>query len=292
MNILITGGSGFLGSKLALALASLGHDVSLILRSSSRLDRLGVFASEFVIGRTATNDDIQDFVSRVSPEIIIHTACSYGRGSESLIEVSDANYQFGLSVLQAALAAAGPVTFINTGTALDPKTNIYSVTKDNFAQVGHVLAMAPGSKLRFINILLQHMYGPADDKTKFTTHVIWSCKCNVAELNLTAGTQIRDFIYIDDVVSAYATIVDKSNTLGPSVALEVGSGDGVPVREFVETVHRLTGSSTQLNFGALPFRPHETMLARADISRMHALGWVPKFDLVAGIRQTLDLEKK
>ena len=290
MNILITGGSGFLGSKLALDLSSLGHEVSLLLRPTSRLDRIGVRESEFIIGRAASDDEIQGFVVRVSPDVIVHTACSYGRRGESLLELYDANYRFGLLVLQAAMASKKPVTFINTGTILAPHINHYALTKHHFSQAGQLLATAHGSDLRFINVLLQHMYGPGDDVTKFTTHVIRACRNNIVDLDLTAGTQTRDFIYIDDVASAYVKILERAETFGPSANVEVGSGVAPPVRDFVETAHRLTGSSTRLNFGALPFRTNEAMHCQADISQLTALGWAPEFDLEAGIQKILETE--
>lgn len=290
MTILVTGGSGFLGSKLALDLSSMGQKVSLLLRPTSQLDRIGARASEFIIGRAASDGEIQYFVAGVSPDVVVHTACSYGRKGESLLELHDANYRFGLLVLQAAQALKKPVTFINTGTILAPHINHYALTKHHFSQAGQLLATAHGSDLRFINVLLQHMYGPGDDVTKFTTHVIRACRSNIVDLDLTAGTQTRDFIYIDDVVSAYVSILQKAETFGPSADIEVGSGVALPVREFVETAHRLTGSSTRLNFGALPFRPHEAMHCQADISQMTELGWAPEFDLEAGIQKILETE--
>lgn len=290
MKILITGGSGFLGSELALTLSSMGHEVSLLLRPISRLDRLGQHTADFVTGRVNADYQIEEFVSRVAPDVVVHTACCYGRRGESILEINDANYRLGLLILQAVLAAKNPITFINTGTILDPHMNLYTLTKHHFAQCGHALAAVSGSQLRFINVKLHHMYGPGDDETKFTTQVINACRRNQSDLDLTAGTQARDFIYVDDVVSAYASILDNAETFIGSADIEVGSGVALTVREFAETAHRLTESSTQLNFGALPTRPLEAMHCQANTSRMRSLGWVPKFDLDAGIRKILQTE--
>jgi nucleoside-diphosphate-sugar epimerase len=289
MNILVTGGSGFLGSRLALELLRLGHNVSLLLRPTSRLERLGEHSIEFTIGRAATDSEIQSFVSRVSPDIVVHTACSYGRQAESLLEVSDANFRYGLVIAQAVIANNSPATFINTGTVLNPKTSFYAMTKRCFAQAVSIISSTPSSNFRFINVQLQHMYGPGDDESKFTTHIIRTCARNEPKLDLTLGTQIRDFIYIDDVVSAYVTILDRADALGFPANIEVGSGVAQSVRAFVETAHRISGSSTQLNFGAVPFRTHEAMYCRADISQMNSLGWAPKYDLENGIRMTLKM---
>jgi nucleoside-diphosphate-sugar epimerase len=134
------------------------------------------------------------------------------------------------------------------------------------------------------------MYGPGDDASKFTTYVLHACHRNDPALRLTAGEQMRDFVYIDDVVSAYATLLEQSDSLESTVDIDVGSGDAPAVRKFVEIVHALTKSNSELQFGAVAYRPNEAMFCKADIARMQALGWQPKFDLSTGIKKTIELE--
>lgn len=290
MNILLTGASGFLGSALALHLRDAGHQVALLLRPTSRLDRLHGRDSAFDIGRCTTDDEVGAFVRRVQPDAVIHTACAYGRQGETLLQLTDANLRLGLAILQALQRTGRPVSFINTGTVLAPEVSPYALTKQQFAQWGRFLAAQSAGQLRFINVLLQHMYGPGDDASKFTTHVLHVCNRNEPALKLTAGEQTRDFIYIDDVVSAYSTLLEQCDKLEPVLDIEVGSGVAPTIREFAETVHRLTASRTELLFGALPYRANEAMHCQADIERMKTLGWQPKFDLEAGLKKTIQLE--
>lgn len=290
MRILLTGASGFLGSALANHLCGAGHQISLLLRPSSNLYRLNNATNNFVVGRCTTDSEIDAFVAQANPEVLIHTACDYGRQSESLIEIFDANLRFGLVTLQALLRNGQPTTFINTCTVLKSNVSLYALTKHQFAECGRTLAHQSMGRVRFVNVLLQHMYGPGDDASKFSTHVLQACKRNAPELDLTAGEQRRDFIYIDDVVSAYYVLAEHREKLEAVCDIDVGSGIAPPIREFVETVHRLTNSRTQLNFGQVPYRTNEDMLCQANISRMQALGWEPRFDLNAGLAKTIKLE--
>lgn len=290
MNLLITGASGFLGSALALHLLEAGHRVGLLLRPASELARLRGREGAFTLGRCNSDQEIEEFISGIEPDAVIHTACAYGRQGESLVTINDANLRFGLLVLQALLNLKKPVTFINTGTVLEANVSPYALTKHQFVQWGRFLASQPAHHLRFVNLHLQHMYGPGDDPSKFTAHVLNTCRRNEPTLRLTAGEQIRDFIYIDDVISAYSTLLDKRNDLASTVDIEVGSGEAQSIREFVHTVHKLTASKTELQFGALPYRLNEPMHLQADISQMNTLGWQPKFSLELGLRRTLELE--
>jgi nucleoside-diphosphate-sugar epimerase len=140
---------------------------------------------------------------------------------------------------------------------------------------------------------LEHFYGPGDDKSKFTTHVIQSCLSNVTELKLTPGEQLRDFIHIDDVVSAYILLLDKQEEIDDEFAeFELGSGTAITIKHFVETIHRLTTSTTHLNFGAVPYRAGEAMHSQADTNGLQALGWYCQYDLESGLIQVIDQERK
>jgi CDP-paratose synthetase len=290
MTVLITGASGFMGSAIALHLRELGCQVVLLLRSTSSLYRLRGRQAFFEVWRYNTNEEIASFVRRTLPDVVIHTACSYGRHSETFAQLSDANIRYGQTIMLALISIEKPVTFINTGTVLNFNVSPYALTKHQFSKWGRFLANVHPSQLRFINVLLQHMYGPGDDLSKFTTHVINACHHNEKTLNLTAGDQRRDFIYIDDVVSAYSTLLQQRDKLEKTLDIEVGTGVSTSIREFVQTVHRLTSSCTELQFGALPYRPNEPMHCQANINRMRELGWQPKFELEQGLKRTIELE--
>lgn len=294
MNILLTGASGFLGSALAARLLQQGHELALLLRQSSNTHRLGGIEHACRIGRPRSDAEIVDFIAEVRPQAVIHTACSYGRQQESPLTLLDTNVRFGMVLLQALQnqPSAQRICFIHTGSVLAPDVSPYALSKQQFAQWGRVIAQSSGGRLQFINVLLQHMYGPGDDRFKFSSHVIHACLSNLERLELTAGEQQRDFIYIDDVVSAFETLLRHADQLGGYDDVPLGSGVAPSVREFVQTVHALSGSRTRLDFGAFPYRPSEAMHCQADISRLRSLGWNPAYDLRAGLQKTLEQERR
>lgn len=288
--ILLTGASGFLGSALAHHWAGAQHEVHVLVRPTSRLARLDAVRASLGIHVAADTRSAARIVAASRPEVIVHAACAYGRAGESAWQVFDANVMLGMALLQAVLDGGQRTTFINTGSALDPEVSAYALSKRQFSDWGAQLAASSPERLRFVDLRLQHMYGPGDDRSKFTTHVLHACHAGEPELRMTAGEQERDLIHLDDVVSAYDAVLDQVETLPPHETIDVGSGTAPRIRDFVALVHRLTGASTHLDFGALPYRPREAMRCVADTARLRSLGWRPIHDLTSGVLDTLRKE--
>lgn len=292
MRILLTGGSGFLGGALAQHWAARGHELWLLARPSSRLESLADLPSSVRVLRPDGQQEIESAVREAVPDVIVHTACAYGRKGETLLDVMDANLRLGAVMLQVVLESGprdgGPTVFLNTGTVLAPNVSLYALSKTQFSAWGAAIAAQSPDRLRFVDIRLQQMYGPGDDRSKFTTHVIEACRADAPRLALTAGEQRRDFIHVDDVVRAYDLILERRDAFGASDVIEVGSGDAVTMRDFVELTRQLAGASTALDFGAVPYRANEAMFCVADTTRLRELGWHPEVTLIDGLRRLLD----
>jgi len=168
----------------------------------------------------------------------------------------------------------------------------YSASKRQFVEWARI-AFA-GSSAVFANVRIEQLYGPGDSDSKFVSWVVRECLNNVKQLKLSPGDQLRDFIYVDDAVSAIGYLLDSTYSMKPGYhQLGLGSGTMTSIRSFIEAVHRISGSTTELHFGALPYRDHEQMASVAENSYLKSLGWEIRTGLDKGISNIiLDIGKQ
>ncbi|QTL39795.1 NAD(P)-dependent oxidoreductase [Xenorhabdus budapestensis] len=283
MRILITGISGYLGSQLANTFIS-EHKVAGTIRTNSSLARLPYVDKVQLINL----DDEQwyDSIQGFNPDVVINTAALYGRKNESFQDIVNANITFPIMLLE-CLGKERAYTFINCGTSLPPEVSTYALTKNQFVDLAKNLTSA--SLCKFINVRLEHFFGPSDDITKFTTYVFYQCIYNLP-LKLTEGTQLRDFIYIKDLIGAFQILISNMDKIEKSQNLDIGSGLAIPIRTFVETIAKKTGSKSKIEFGTLPMRDNELMHSCANIEILSSLGWNPLFSLEEAVNDMLKKE--
>jgi len=288
LNILITGGNGFLGSALAEKFYNLDYKVSLLVRAESDLRRIQDQIKNYFIYKISKESDLQNILSESKPDIIIHTACNYGRKNESLMSIFDTNYRLGFLILNEIHLLNKEIIFLNIGTILPKQNNLYSFSKFQFSELGKFIS-SNFKKIQFKNILLQHMYGPGDDESKFTSYVINSCINNKEEVNLTTCNQLRDFIYIKDVVEAIALICNKISECD-SIDIEIGSGILIPLKEFVLKSHELCNSTANLNFGAIQINDNQIEIPAAKLDLLNKLNWKPLYSIEKGLLETIKMQ--
>jgi CDP-paratose synthetase len=285
-HVLLTGATGFLGSHLLDALLKQGFRVTILKRSTSdtwRINALLNQVSSFDIDRVAIADG---FKSR-KVDAVIHTACSYGRHGEVNHEVVETNLLFSLKVLDTAIEF-GVNTFLNTDTLLPKYLNAYSLSKKHFAEW-----LKQSSKyIKTINLKIEHMYGPKDDDSKFVPWLISQLEKQIDRIPLTEGTQLRDFIYIDDVVSAYLLVLLKAQELEKYSEFEVGTGQSSSVREFVTNIYNVykwknSDAKTQLGFGDIPVRGGEPTSIKVNNTDLKKLGWNSQISQKQGLEKLL-----
>ena len=286
MRILLTGATGFLGSHLLHSFLSAGHTVSILKRSTSDVHRI-----RDVLSGCASHDidvtPIRTIFSGSNIDTIVHTACNYGRKGEDLESIVDTNVLFPLRLMEAG-KGFGVSTFINTGSLLPRAVNPYALSK---AQLDEWLGMGMCG-MDIVNLRIEHMYGEDDDPNKFLNWILGQLECNVPAIPLTGGIQRRDFIHVEDVVSAYLEIIGHLDSLPGYTEFAIGTGVLHSIREAVQLlrslyVERYPDCMTRLDFGAIPYREHEPMEMIVDMTRIESMGWAPKIQLKDGLEKLI-----
>ncbi len=276
--ILITGINGFLGSNLAKSFKTDYNIVGLELCCKN----LWRIENENFPVYEANDNGIEQLFLENKIEGIIHTATLYGREEIRKSVLFANNVLAPIKLLEKAIDN-GIKYFINTDSFFnDGKLNYnylydYTLTKKQLIE----WLKSFQQQVKIINMKVFHMYGPGDAPNKFIPWLITQLKNNVPELDLTAGEQTRDFIYIDDVVMAFKTVCKNIRTIENNYnSYDVGTGNSVTLRSFIETAKDVLGSKTKLNFGSIPYREGEIMKSEALIKqpltdigfRMHTEG--------------------
>lgn len=279
--ILITGINGFLGSHLAKELSSeyniLGLEYSL--ENLFRIESSGfkVYSSE---------EDLEQIFIQNKIFAIIHAATVYRRdNTEPLKSLLKTNILLPVSLYELA-EKYNCNLFLNTDTFFNSPEYCYGDLPDYTLSKKQVLEWLRvlTKKCKLVNMKIFHMYGPDDAPNKFIPQMVAKLRSNVASIDLTLGEQIRDFIYIDDVVNAYSIILQNQAKIHESFKeIQVGTGNGTSIKELLSVIKGITNSETQLKFGALPYRDNGIMYSIADNSFLIKLGWNTKYILKNGI---------
>jgi UDP-glucose 4-epimerase len=309
MNVVVTGGAGFIGSHTVDRLLESGHRVVVLddFRTGKRANLArwadsplleivpcdishGIFAA--VAPFTAKHGPIDRIVHLAAQVSVVHSVANplvdmqvnYG-GTLHVMEYARAH---GIKKVVFASSAAvyGDVTEmpVSEETPRQPMSP-YGIDKlaselalDYYAAVHGV----PTTALRFFNV-----YGPRQDPSSPYSGVI-SIFADRAKAGrpLTIfgdGSQTRDFVYVGDVVRAIVAGLADGNS---RAVINVGTGGEITVLELARTVVELCGGTSQITHEAA--RAGEILKSRAKVDRLRdALGVVAQTKLVDGLRATL-----
>jgi nucleoside-diphosphate-sugar epimerase len=296
VNVLVTGGSGFIGLHLVRQLRNRGDRVLVPVRSEAGRDRLAEFGDRVEAAEASLNDPEQmgALVRSFKPEATIHAGwyanpADYRTSEENLRSLQST---IGLTRI---LVAAGCGKLVFTGTCFeyavadgarretdptDPRS-LYAASKLAAGSVCQALAEAGGMEFAWARVYFP--YGPGEHAARLLPMVARNLAAG-EEVALTSGTQVRDQVHVEDVASALVRLLE------PGVAGVFNLGTGVPVtlRETVEMLAELVGRPELLRFGAYPEQPDEPTSMYAEMSRLIALGWAPRYPTIrTGLEATL-----
>lgn len=302
MKLLVTGGAGFIGSRIATQLIEQGHSVRVFDNLSTGS------AAAIPEGATFFNGDMRDTsalrMAVAGQDAVIHLAAQ-ALVTESItdpVKAFDINLLGGQNLLE-AMHQAGVKRLVHSSTAAvygnpanvpiaedDPKMpiNPYGATKYAFEQLLHAYHASYGFEVvifRYFN-----PYGPTEHHLP-ETHAI----PNFIRATLTSqpiplywqGKQIRDFFYVDDIARAHVMALEKRGFH----IFNLGSGRVTTVMEIVQKIFEITGRSSPIE--DLGERAGDPPRLLADVTKVEKeLGWKPEISLQDGLTRTITAFKE
>jgi UDP-glucose 4-epimerase len=307
MALLVTGGAGYIGSHMVLALIEAGEQVVVLDDLSTGFKRAVHPKASLIVGDVADEALVSQLIVRHKVDAVIHFAAR--------IVVPDSvadplGYYLSNTVktrsLLATVIAAGVKRFVFSSTAA-----VYGTSNEN--QVGEDAKLAPTSPygasklmsewmlrdaaaaegiayvvLRYFNVAGADPQGRAGQSTLNATHLI-KIACETAlgkrdrieifgsDYPTPDGTCVRDYIHVSDLVAAHLDALRYLRGGGSNLVLNCGYGRGYSVLEVINMVKHVSGRDFPVVLSERRPGDPAVVVARADKIRM-LLGWQPKFD--------------
>lgn len=316
MRVLVTGAAGFIGSHLVDRLLAEGDEVFGIDDMSSGqmsnlIDARRSTAGKFKFHRLdITSTALGEHVKRIKPEVVFHLAAQVDvrRSVKDPIHDAMVNIVGTLNLLQVSSQAdVGKIVFTSSGGCIygepppeempvseervySPEAvpeSPYGVSKKVVLDYFRYFKQMKG--LDYTALALSNVYGPRQEPAAevglegqvvaiFCRKMLDRRPCTIYG----DGIQTRDFIYVDDVVSALVASRDR----GGGELLNIGSGTETSINELFAQLSELTSSRYEPVYGGA--RPGELERIAVDASRAkEVLGWSANTPLPEGLKHTV-----
>lgn len=291
MNILITGGTGFIGSQIVRRLHKRGHNLHIVTRFPNKRN-----SNE----RIAYIDDSIEtlrltYSKRV--DVTLHLATNYGRGNTEFESIDTANIKFPKKVLQEAVRAES-MYFINTDSYytkhyLDfPHLENYTKSKKEFYEI-----FKNESGIYGLNVVLHHVYGPGDSSDKLIPSVVRSLRDGNEPITLSECNQRIDIIDVRKASEAFVRIIENlDNIKRQSIqCIEVGEGRSFQLSKILDfmrlIIRRHQNQVPEIIYkenSAYPNLAGHDYVANTDI--LKSLGWKPTKDVFRKLTRFVEHE--
>ncbi len=305
MNILVTGGAGFIGSHLAEQLAHLGHDVRVLDALTdtycAELKALNVRQLReqniALLKLDLAADDLRDAVR--DAEFVFHLAAQPGISAAPAFDVFLRNNVTATSRLLDALRGSATLRgFINISTSsvygvdasgdentLPAPASGYGATKLAAEQLA--LARARDEGLPACSLRLYSVYGPRERPEKLYTRLI-GCLLEEREFPLFegSGAHVRSYTYVGNVVDGMILVMNQFERCNGEI-FNLGTEDAITTAQAISVAETLTARRARIV--TQPKRPGEQLLTRANIAKARRLlGYAPRISLEDGLAQQIE----
>ena len=295
MNVLVTGGTGFIGSHVCDALQKRGHFIRVFSRKPEQY-RAPLPGVEYYLGDMADTFYLSEAMNGM--DAVIHLVSSTVPGTSNLDPVADINFNLASTVRMLELMRqAGPkrIVFLSSGGTVYGEPTRLPVTEDEALKplcsygvtkiaIEHYLGMY-AFLYGFEPVVLRasNPFGPRQGRLGIQGLVAAFLNRIVAGKPLTIwgdGEVIRDYFYVSDLADLCALAVESKAT----GIFNAGSGEGTSINRMIELISLATQQTPEVHYE--PQRKFDVRETYLDISRAQtAFGWTPVVNLKDGLAQ-------
>jgi UDP-glucose 4-epimerase len=320
VNILVTGGAGYIGSHTCLALAEKGY-TPVVYDNLVNGHRELVQWGPFELGDVRERERLEEVIGLYSPAAIIHFAglIEVAESITNPIAFFDNNVSGSLALFAAALQAGiNKVVFSSTCATYGIPQEIpmreshpqlpispYGTSKLLVERILRDLGTYQNLRsviLRYFNAAGADVQGRIGEWHNPESHVI-PIAIDVARGNRSLfkiygsdyptpdGTCIRDFIHVVDLADAHARSIDYLLTDGPSIALNLGTGRGTSVKQLVHAIEMISKIRLPIEFATRREGDPPELIAD-NTKAKSTLQWQPVHDLEAIVKSAWNWHRK
>ena len=282
----ITGATSFIGKRLTAQLLADGQQVCAVCRDEATArQKLGDSK-----GLTVVEAQLEDYgrLSERIPhaDVFIHLAWEgTGHDGRNMTEVQQSNIRHSHEAMQQAVSM-GCRLFVEAGSQAEYGTQLQTITEETpclpFSEYGKAklgvcrqgFAMAEQQSIKYLHLRIFSLFG--EDDHPWT--LVMSCVDRMLRnesIALSACTQNWNFLYVADAAKQITRLCQYAltNDAYRHEIYNIASEDTRPLREFVEEMHTLTHSQSELHYGAV--QPIHTVSLQPDMSKTkHVAGFI------------------
>lgn len=289
--ILVVGGNGYLGSFLVKALKKSQADVVIISRNCKQSD------SQFKVDIT-NFDETKRIIQQINPEIVYHLAANISRNRDFAIfeEMTSVNVLGTLNILKSLEGIDAHFIFTSSSeiygnnkspfheSQIPKPVSPYSLSKVNAEML--IQTYCNNHNKKFTNLRVFNFYGENMPEEFFIPQMIQSLK-REEDFLMTKGEQVRDFLYVTDVVDAMILVAKNTNSYGET--LNICSGKGTKLSQLAKAVNSSMHTKAKIVLGAIPYRKNEVWEMIGDNSKIKKItGFKPKTTIEKGIETVIN----
>ncbi len=295
-NILVIGGTGFIGYHLSKKAISKGWEVtSISTRKPKKIRR--VPKVKYLISDITKKKMIKKKINKYFRFVV--NLGGYVDHSNR-IKTYKSHY-IGCKNVTDILLKKPPLAFVHMGSSgeygkirsphieTDKCYPVSVYAKAKFLATKHLTKLYEQKKFPVTILRLYQSYGPRQDFNRFIPIIIKGCLKN-KKIPCSDGNQLRDFVYVDDVVDAIFSSLIKKNAKGQ--VINIGSGKPKKIKTVIEYIKKTTKGGHPL-FGEIELRKDEILKYYPNIKKAKKIiNWSPKVSFRRGLKKTINFYEK